>query len=87
MRANDRAVMLHRRADLIDKRKDVIVQIESLDGGKPRGQAAAAVQAAARERIDAELTARVGERCVAQLRKALGALCAMGRKQDEKNDH
>jgi acyl-CoA reductase-like NAD-dependent aldehyde dehydrogenase len=41
MRANDRAVMLHRLADLIDKRKDVIVQIESLDVGKPRGQAAA----------------------------------------------
>jgi DNA-binding MarR family transcriptional regulator len=51
----------------------------------PRGQAAAA--AAARESIDAELTGQVGERCVGQMRKALGALCAMGRKQHEKNDH
>ena len=40
MPANDRAVILHRLADLIDKRKDVLVQIESLDVGKPRGQAA-----------------------------------------------
>jgi acyl-CoA reductase-like NAD-dependent aldehyde dehydrogenase len=41
MPANDRAVILHRLADLIDKRTDVLVQIESLDVGKPRGQAAA----------------------------------------------
>jgi acyl-CoA reductase-like NAD-dependent aldehyde dehydrogenase len=41
MPANDRAVILHRLADLIDKRAEEIVQIESLDVGKPRGQAAA----------------------------------------------
>jgi aldehyde dehydrogenase (NAD+) len=41
MPANDRAVILHRLADLIDKRKDVLVQLESLDVGKPRTQAAA----------------------------------------------
>jgi acyl-CoA reductase-like NAD-dependent aldehyde dehydrogenase len=38
---NDRAVMLHRLADLIDKRQEIIAQLESLDVGKPRGQAAA----------------------------------------------
>lgn len=43
-----------------------------------RGRAAAAVQAATRERIDTELTECVGAECVAQMRKALGALCAMG---------
>jgi aldehyde dehydrogenase (NAD+) len=41
MPANDRAVILHRLADLIDKRAEMIAQIESLDVGKPRGQAAA----------------------------------------------
>jgi aldehyde dehydrogenase (NAD+) len=40
MPLNDRAVILHRLADLITKRQDVIAQIESLDVGKPRGQAA-----------------------------------------------
>jgi acyl-CoA reductase-like NAD-dependent aldehyde dehydrogenase len=39
MPANDRAVILHRLADLIDKHQDIIAQIESLDVGKPRGQA------------------------------------------------
>jgi len=33
--ANDRAVLLHRLADLIDKHRDIIAQIESLDVGKP----------------------------------------------------
>src|SRR6188474_436828 len=41
MPVNDRAVILHRLADLITKHQDVIAQIESLDVGKPRGQAAA----------------------------------------------
>ena len=41
MPANDRAVILHRLADLITKHQDTIAQIESLDVGKPRGQAAA----------------------------------------------
>jgi len=40
MPVNDRAVILHRLADLITKRQEVIAQIESLDVGKPRGQAA-----------------------------------------------
>lgn len=33
--ANDRAVYLHRLADLIDQRREIIAQIESLDVGKP----------------------------------------------------
>ncbi len=41
MPVNDRAVILHRLADLITKHQDVLAQIESLDVGKPRGQAAA----------------------------------------------
>jgi aldehyde dehydrogenase (NAD+) len=40
MPANDRAVILHRLADLIDKNQETISQIESLDVGKPRSQAA-----------------------------------------------
>jgi aldehyde dehydrogenase (NAD+) len=41
MPVNDRAVILHRLADLITKRLDVIAEIESLDVGKPVAQAAA----------------------------------------------
>ncbi len=41
MPVNDRAVILHRLADLIDKHAEIISQIESLDVGKPRSQAAA----------------------------------------------
>jgi acyl-CoA reductase-like NAD-dependent aldehyde dehydrogenase len=39
MPINDRAVILHRLADLIEKNRDVIAQLESLDVGKPIGQA------------------------------------------------
>jgi acyl-CoA reductase-like NAD-dependent aldehyde dehydrogenase len=38
--ANDRGVILHRLADLIDKHQETIVEIESMDVGKPRAQAA-----------------------------------------------
>ncbi len=38
--ANDRAVILHRLADLIEKHRDILAQIESLDVGKPIAQAA-----------------------------------------------
>lgn len=41
MPVNDRAVILHRLADLITKHQEIIAQIESLDVGKPRGQAGA----------------------------------------------
>jgi DNA-binding MarR family transcriptional regulator len=53
----------------------------------PRGQAAAAAQAAARERVDAALQARVGMESVMHMRKALGALYAMGREEDDDADH
>jgi aldehyde dehydrogenase (NAD+) len=33
--ANDRAVLLHRLADLIDRDRDILAQIEALDVGKP----------------------------------------------------
>ena len=39
MPANDRAVYLHRLADLIEKNATALSQIESLDVGKPRAQA------------------------------------------------
>ena len=45
----------------------------------PRGQAAAAAQAAARMRIDAELLARVGADDIARTRRTLAALRDMGR--------
>jgi len=35
MAANDRAVLLHRLADLVDKRREILAQLESLDVGKP----------------------------------------------------
>lgn len=41
LRANERAVILHRLADLIDKHSDTLSEIESLDVGKPRTQAQA----------------------------------------------
>jgi DNA-binding MarR family transcriptional regulator len=44
-----------------------------------RGRAAAKVQAAARARIDAELAARVGEKSVETLRRALVTLIQIGR--------
>jgi len=40
MPANDRAVILHRLADLVDKHTDLLAQIECLDVGKPLAQAA-----------------------------------------------
>ncbi len=41
MPANDRAVILHRLADLIEKNSSHLAQLESLDVGKPVAQAAA----------------------------------------------
>jgi DNA-binding MarR family transcriptional regulator len=70
---------LDRSTDAEDRRKLTVALT-------PRGQAAAAAQAAARERVDAKLVAQVGERCVGQMRKALGALWAMGRVEDEESD-
>lgn len=39
MRANERAVILHRLADLVDRHREILAQIESLDVGKPLAQA------------------------------------------------
>ena len=39
--ANDRAVLLHRLADLIENRAELLSEIESIDVGKPRAQASA----------------------------------------------
>ena len=55
-----------------DRRKLTITLTE-------RGQAAAAAQAVARMRIDAELLARVGAEDVARTRRTLAALRDMGR--------
>ena len=39
MPANDRAVVLHRLADLLDTHREILAQLESLDVGKPLAQA------------------------------------------------
>ncbi|MEI9965942.1 MAG: MarR family transcriptional regulator [Caulobacteraceae bacterium] len=62
---------LHRTTDDQDRRKLTV-------GLTERGQAAAATQSAARERIDAELLERVGPDAVGATRKTLAALIAMG---------
>lgn len=62
---------LERAADPGDRRKISVTLT-------PRGRAAAKTQAEARERLDADLAAKVGPACVLAMRKALGALCVMG---------
>lgn len=39
MPAKDRAALIHRLADLVDKHRPMLVELESLDVGKPRAQA------------------------------------------------
>lgn len=51
-----------------------------------RGRHAAAVQRAAREKIDAQLTARVGAETVAAMRVALNALVEIGGEQAHDRD-
>jgi DNA-binding MarR family transcriptional regulator len=58
---------LDRTVDEQDRRRLVVTLTE-------RGRAAAATQAAARERVDAALLAKVGQQCVEQTRVALAAL-------------
>jgi DNA-binding MarR family transcriptional regulator len=53
----------------------------------PRGQAAAAAQAAARMRVDGELLARVGADDIARTRRTLAALRDMGRPAEALQDH
>jgi DNA-binding MarR family transcriptional regulator len=62
---------VRREVDAKDRRKQSVTLTE-------RGWHAAAVQREAREKIDAELAARVGADGVAALRRALGALVEIG---------
>jgi DNA-binding MarR family transcriptional regulator len=66
---------LDRTMDPDDRRKLNITLTE-------RGRAAAGVQAAARERVDAALAARVGAEDVERMRRALAALVDLGQAQD-----
>ena len=61
---------LARTIDEQDRRRLIVTLTD-------RGRAAAATQAAARERVDAELLARVGTECIEHTRTALGALTGM----------
>jgi len=70
---------LERAPDPQDRRKLTVTLT-------PRGQAAAAAQASARERIDAELLARVGEKHVKATRATLAALIGIGRDAGEEDD-
>ncbi len=70
---------LERTADDDDRRKLTVTLTE-------RGQAAAAVQAAAREKIDAELLARVGQDDVSRARRTLAALIEIGRNRGAVDD-
>ncbi len=64
---------LERKADGEDRRKLTVVLTE-------RGQAAAAIQAAARKAIDAKLAAKVGKENVSRTRRTLAALAGIGRR-------
>ena len=65
---------LERAADKDDRRKLNVTLTE-------RGRAAAATQAAAREKVDAELLASVGPDDVLRTRRTLAVLCDIGRQQ------
>ena len=70
---------LQRATDDEDRRKLNVTLTE-------RGQAAAAVQAAAREKIDAELIKKVGEEDVSRTRRTLATLIDMGRGEEDRDD-
>lgn len=70
---------LHRAEDANDRRKLTVTLTE-------RGQAAAAVQAKAREKIDKKLLTRVGEENVKRARKTLAALIDIGREANEEKE-
>src|SRR6185312_11345114 len=61
---------LARTVDEQDRRRLIVTLTD-------RGRAAAATQAAARERVDAALLAKVGQECIEQTRVALAALTEM----------
>ena len=68
-----------RAVDKEDRRKLTVTLTE-------RGKAAAATQAAAREKVDAELLACVGQDDVMCTRRTLAVLCDMGRQQASDRD-
>jgi DNA-binding MarR family transcriptional regulator len=70
---------LERKEDDEDRRKSNIVLTK-------RGRAAAAIQAEARGKIDAELISRVGQENVLRTRRTLAALIDLGRKMAEEED-
>lgn len=70
---------LLRKEHSTDRRKLTI----TLSG---RGQAAAAAQAAARKKIDAELARRVGEENVRRARRTLAALVDIGMEREAENE-
>jgi DNA-binding MarR family transcriptional regulator len=67
---------LTREGDPVDRRKLVIMLTE-------RGRDAAAVQGAARDRIDADLHARIGDSGLRGLKRGLAALMEIGRRDRE----
>jgi DNA-binding MarR family transcriptional regulator len=73
---------LERVEDADDRRKLNIVLTK-------RGRAAAAIQAAAREKIDAELIVRVGRDNIMRTRRTLAALIDLGREAagDQDDEH
>jgi DNA-binding MarR family transcriptional regulator len=72
---------LERAVDPDDRRKLNVALTE-------RGRAAAATQAAARERIDAQLVARIGAADVEAMRRGLAGLVDLGHAQEgEGGDH
>ena len=70
---------LERKVDDDDRRKLTVTLTA-------RGRMAAAAQAAARERIDADLLARVGAESIRQTRRTLAALIGM-RHEESADDH
>jgi DNA-binding MarR family transcriptional regulator len=73
---------LERKEDEEDRRKSNIVLTK-------RGRAAASIQAAAREKIDAELISRAGQENVLRTRRTLAALVDIAREtaQEQNDDH
>jgi DNA-binding MarR family transcriptional regulator len=70
---------LERAADKDDRRKLTVTLTE-------RGKAAAATQSAAREKVDAELLACVGQEDVLRTRRTLAVLCDIGRQGEGDQD-
>ncbi len=70
---------LERTTDPLDRRRLIVALTE-------RGKAAAAVQTAARQQIDDELAARIGERAARTLQRALAALIEIHREREREAD-